>query len=35
VRLDQSRQFFDFLRSELPGLMDRWRAYQAAHELGR
>jgi len=35
VRLDQSSQFFEFLRSELPGLMDRWRAYQAEHGLGR
>lgn len=34
-RLDQSRQFFDFMRGELPGLMDRWRAYQAEHGLGR
>lgn len=34
ARLDQSRQFFDFLRGELPTLMDRWRAYQAEHGLG-
>lgn len=30
-RLVQSRNFFDFLRSELPGLMARWREYQRAH----
>ena len=35
ARLDQSRQFFDFLRGELPTLMDRWRAYQAEHGRGR
>lgn len=35
ARLDESRQFFDFMRGELPGLMDRWRAYQAEHGLGR
>jgi predicted transcriptional regulator len=34
-RLDESRQFFDFMRGELPGLMGRWRAYQAEHRLGR
>jgi predicted transcriptional regulator len=34
-RLDESRRFFDFMRGELPGLMDRWRAYQAEHGLGR
>jgi predicted transcriptional regulator len=30
-RLDQSRQFFEFLREELPSMMTRWRAYQRAH----
>ena len=30
-RLDQSRQFFEFLRDELPGLMRRWREYQREH----
>jgi predicted transcriptional regulator len=30
-RLDQSRQFFEFLREELPSMMARWRAYQRAH----
>jgi predicted transcriptional regulator len=30
-RLDQSRQFFDFLRGELPGMMRRWREYQRSH----
>ncbi|MGH3762656.1 GbsR/MarR family transcriptional regulator [Actinophytocola sp.] len=30
-RLDQSRQFFDFLRDELPTLMGRWREYQRSH----
>lgn len=34
-RLDESRQFFDFMRDELPRLMNRWRAYQAEHGLGR
>ena len=33
ARLEQSRQFFYFLREELPGLMDRWRAYQREHGL--
>jgi predicted transcriptional regulator len=31
-RLDQSRQFFEFLREELPGMMARWRAYQHEHD---
>jgi predicted transcriptional regulator len=31
-RLDQSRQFFEFLRSEIHGLMARWREYQRTHE---
>ncbi|HEV7649541.1 MAG TPA: MarR family transcriptional regulator [Actinophytocola sp.] len=31
ARLEQSQQFFDFLREELPGLMARWRAYQREH----
>jgi predicted transcriptional regulator len=31
ARLDQSRQFFDFLRVELPDMMARWRAYQSEH----
>jgi DNA-binding transcriptional regulator GbsR (MarR family) len=35
TRLDESRRFFDFMRVELPGLMNRWRAYQAEHRLGR
>ena len=35
VRLDQSRQFFEFLRGELPSLMDRWRDYQVEHGHGR
>jgi DNA-binding transcriptional regulator GbsR (MarR family) len=30
-RLDQSSKFFDFLRSEIPGLMARWRKYQRDH----
>lgn len=28
-RLETSRQFFDFLREQIPELMDKWRAYQA------
>ncbi len=32
VRLDQSRQFFEFLREELPHLMRRWREYQRYHD---
>jgi predicted transcriptional regulator len=32
TRLDQSRQFFDFLREELPTLMRRWREYQRSHD---
>jgi DNA-binding transcriptional regulator GbsR (MarR family) len=30
-RLDQSRQFFDFLREELPAMVRRWREYQREH----
>jgi DNA-binding transcriptional regulator GbsR (MarR family) len=30
-RLDTSRQFFEFLRDQLPDLMAKWRAYQAEH----
>lgn len=30
-RLDQSRQFFEFLREELPAIMRRWREYQRSH----
>lgn len=31
ARLDESHQFFEFLRAELPGLMRRWRKYQSTH----
>jgi DNA-binding transcriptional regulator GbsR (MarR family) len=31
ARLDQSRQFFEFLRDELPAIMRRWREYQRSH----
>jgi len=30
-RLETSRQFFEFLRAELPQLMRKWREYQAEH----
>jgi hypothetical protein len=30
-RIDQSRQFFDFLRSEMEPMMRRWREYQRSH----
>lgn len=30
-RLDTSRQFFEFLRDQLPELMTKWRAYQEEH----
>jgi DNA-binding transcriptional regulator GbsR (MarR family) len=30
-RLDMSRQFFEFLRDQLPELMKKWREYQAEH----
>lgn len=30
-RLEQSRQFFEFLRSEIHGMMARWREYQRTH----
>jgi DNA-binding transcriptional regulator GbsR (MarR family) len=30
-RLEQSCQFFEFLRDELPELMRRWREYQREH----
>lgn len=28
-RLETSRQFFEFLRDQIPGLMEKWRAYQS------
>lgn len=31
ARLDQSRQFFDFLREEIPNMLRRWREYQREH----
>lgn len=31
ARLDQSRQFFDFLREEVPNMLSRWREYQREH----
>jgi predicted transcriptional regulator len=30
-RLETSRQFFDFLRAEIPALMTKWRQYQEEH----
>ncbi len=30
-RLDTSRQFFEFLRDQLPELMAKWREYQEKH----
>jgi len=30
-RLAESRQFFEFLRGEIHGMMDRWRQYQREH----
>jgi DNA-binding transcriptional regulator GbsR (MarR family) len=30
-RLETSRQFFEFLRKEIPELMTKWREYQAEH----
>ncbi|WP_019852931.1 GbsR/MarR family transcriptional regulator [Actinopolyspora mortivallis] len=30
-RLDETRRFFEFLRVELPKLMDRWRAQRDGH----
>jgi DNA-binding transcriptional regulator GbsR (MarR family) len=30
-RLETSRQFFEFLREQMPELMRRWREYQAEH----
>jgi DNA-binding transcriptional regulator GbsR (MarR family) len=31
VRLETSRQFFEFLRGEIPELMRKWRRYQQEH----
>lgn len=31
ARLDQSRKFFEFLREEMPNMMERWRDYQRSH----
>ena len=30
-RLETSRQFFEFIRQEIPALLDKWRRYQAEH----
>jgi DNA-binding transcriptional regulator GbsR (MarR family) len=30
-RLETSRQFFEFIRQEIPALLARWRKYQAEH----
>lgn len=30
-RLDKSRQFFEFLRLEIPELLNKWRAYERTH----
>lgn len=30
ARLEESRQFFEFLHNELPALFDRWRTHRAA-----
>ncbi|MGH4023187.1 MAG: GbsR/MarR family transcriptional regulator [Pseudonocardiaceae bacterium] len=35
ARVDDTRQFFAFLRSEFPALMDRWRAHRAVLPGGR
>lgn len=35
TRVDDTRQFFAFLRSEFPALMDRWRAHRAVSSAGR
>ncbi len=32
ARLEESRQFFEFLHAELPAVFDRWRAQRAAGE---
>jgi predicted transcriptional regulator len=31
ARLDQSRKFFEFLREEMPNMMQRWRDYERSH----
>ena len=31
ARLDESRKFFDFLRGEVPSMLQRWRDYQREH----
>ncbi len=31
VRLETSRQFFEFLRGEIPEMMRKWREYQQEH----
>jgi hypothetical protein len=31
VRLETSRQFFEFLQVQIPELLTRWRAYQEEH----
>ncbi|HEX2299436.1 MAG TPA: MarR family transcriptional regulator [Pseudonocardiaceae bacterium] len=35
ARVDDTRQFFAFLRSEFPALMQRWRAHRAVLSGGR
>jgi DNA-binding transcriptional ArsR family regulator len=32
-RLAETREFFAFLQSEVPGMIERWQAYKAAHGL--
>ncbi|WP_211303126.1 GbsR/MarR family transcriptional regulator [Allonocardiopsis opalescens] len=34
ARLEETRQFFAFMHDEIPRIIDRWRAYRAAHVDG-
>jgi DNA-binding transcriptional regulator GbsR (MarR family) len=34
MRLEETRQFFEFLRHEIPGMMAKWRARRAADRSG-
>jgi DNA-binding Lrp family transcriptional regulator len=33
ARVDQMREFYEFLHNEIPGLLDRWEAVKAARQL--
>jgi len=34
-RLEETRDFFEYVRKEMPALIDRWRATRADRRVGR